>query len=615
MKVLAPSLVAGGLLLVPVAPGLAAELRFSQTAAGLVVATGNTLGLSKELNANGPGLEDSIGTFISLDAASVDDFPANPANPWPGHTTNDWTVNGSDATLELPLDAEVLHAELVWGGSTAYGSENVTAFLDDPVTLSFGGDDELISPDPITALDIAEMAFSGFAANYYMRSADVTDFVITHGPGVYGVSGVPATQTVEINSLSAAGWTLLVAYRDSTQPIRNLTIFVGGSFVDEDSQEDYDFAGFCTPPSGAFDGSAVITTIEGDADLTGDGFHIAESLAGPFVPLAGPNNPQTNFFCSQLNGSDGQLDTSGTFGMANQNAAGGSNVVGGRQGWDVTTVAMSSAAGQLDNGQTSAILRAITTGDSFVPIGVGFSIEVNAPDFTSASNAAQASPDLLGIGQTSTVTVDMRNDGLVDAQDLVFRAPLPSGLELSSFAIDGVDGDIDGAAVGTADLATGVEIGDVALGQSKQLTFDVTSVAVPDNGELYVITPQWTYDYVSCAGQPPLSEPLGIAPVLIDFDPTSSGTGGLDDTAGETAADSDTGGNSGSGSATGVGDTTGGTSDGATSGLVSFTGTAGTSEPADGCGCRSDRQGSQRRWPWLLVALVFWRRRRGRAAA
>ena len=39
----------------------AAELRCSQTAAGNVVATGNTLGLSKQLSANGPGIEDSIG--------------------------------------------------------------------------------------------------------------------------------------------------------------------------------------------------------------------------------------------------------------------------------------------------------------------------------------------------------------------------------------------------------------------------------------------------------------------------------------------------------------------------------------------------------------------------
>lgn len=614
-----PTLTAAGLLLPGLlltllpAPAHGSELRFSETVAGQVVATGNTLGLSKEFGANGPGLEDSIGTFISLDPASVDDAPANPGNPWPAGTTNDWTVNGSTATLELPLDVEVLHAELVWGGSTFYGTEDVTAYLDDPVTLGFGPDDALVSPDASTALDIEELAFTGFAANYYMRSADVTAFVQAHGPGVYSVSGVPATQTVEINSLNAAGWTLLVAYRDSTQPIRNLTLFVGGSFVDEDTTEDYDFAGFCTPPSGPFEGRALVSTIEGDADLTGDGFQIAESLAGPFVPLSAANNPVNNFFCSQLNGSDGMVDMSGSFGDANQNAAAGFNVVGGRQGWDVATVGLSSAAGQLDNGQTAAVLRAVTTGDSFVPVAVGFAIEVNAPGFTSRENGAMAAPTVLGVGESSTVTVTIHNDGLVDATGVRFRAPLPEGLELVSFGIDGNAGDVSGAAVDTAGLTAGVEIGDVAVSQTKELVLEVVATAAPGDGEVYVLVPQWEYDYVSCAGEPALTEPHAIAPIVLDYDPDATGTSGVDDTAGDDEGSSSaSGGVSDSGSGEGGGaDTTAGDGDGTTSGFVSGSGTAGTSEDPDGCNCRSGRSGGGMQWlPWLLLPGLV-RRRRG----
>ena len=71
------------------APASAAELRFSTTAPGSVFAIGNTLGLSKQLAANGPGLEDSIGTFVTLDN-SVDTTPLNAANPWFSGTTADW---------------------------------------------------------------------------------------------------------------------------------------------------------------------------------------------------------------------------------------------------------------------------------------------------------------------------------------------------------------------------------------------------------------------------------------------------------------------------------------------------------------------------------------------
>lgn len=615
-------IVLGALLLA--VPGGASELRFSQTTAGQVVATGNTLGLSKAFGANGPGIEDSIGTFITLDAASVDNVPAPPpGNPWPAGTTNDWTENGSAATLALPLDAEVLYAELVWGGSTVYDTEDVTASLDDAVTLAFGGDSELVDPDASTALDISQMATSGFLANYYMRSADVTAFVAAHGAGEYSTSGVPATQVHTINSLNAAGWTLLVAYRDSTQPIRNLTIFTGGSFVDEDDVEDYDFAGFCTPPAGAFEGRAVVSTIEGDADLTGDGFQIGETAVGAFVPLSGPNNPAANFFCSQLNDSDGQLDQAGTFGGQNQNAIAGFNVVGGRQGWDVTTVGLSSAAGQLDNGQTTAVLRATTTGDSFVPTAVGFAIAVNAPSFADVGTMASGDPLELAIGESSTITVEMHNAGLVNATDVVFRASMPPGLELASFAIDGNAGDVDGNPVDTAGIEAGVAVGDVPVGQTLQLAFEVTATAAPAMGNAWSIVPQWEYDYVSCVGEPPLTEPHGLAPIFIDYDPTGSGTGtgsdtgtasgGLDESAGEASdADSASGGASEGGSGEGSG-TTGASADGTGPGILSLSdsdssGTGDGSE--DGCGCRESRPTPSSML--LLLAPLALRRRRAR---
>ena len=67
------------------------------------------------------------------------------------------------------------------------------------------------------------------------------------------------------------------------------------------------------------------------------------------------------------------------------NAAAGTNIAGGRQGWDVTTVALSSADGQLFAAQRSAVLRTITTGDSFVPTLAAFQIDVNAPNLTTSS--------------------------------------------------------------------------------------------------------------------------------------------------------------------------------------------------------------------------------------
>ncbi|MCC6559397.1 MAG: DUF11 domain-containing protein [Polyangiaceae bacterium] len=504
-------------------PASAAQLRFTTTAPGGIVATGNTLGLSKEMNLNGPGIRDSIGTFLSLDGAT-DDNPANPANPWPAGTTYDWHQNGSAAVLDLPDEFEVLYAELIWGGSYNY-VENVTANLDDAIDLRSDGAAMSVTPADITKVTLAETAASGFAVNYYMRSADVTAFVQAHGAGTYEVRGVPATQIETINSLNAAGWTLVVAYRDASQPIRNLSVFVGGSFVDEDTQQDYVVSGFCAPPSGPVGGKVAFSTIEGDANLTGDQLLIAPTVAGPFQNLSGPNNPSDNFFCSQLNDSNGVLDTSGTFGTENHDAVAGANVAGGRQGWDVTAVPLSSADGQLAPGQTSAVMRTITTGDSFVPTLAAFQIDVNAPDF-SAGSALQTSTDVVSLGDTLTVTVTLDNQGQAAATGVRLELPLEAGLSLAGFTTDGVPGDAQGNAVTAADLAAGVDEGSLAPGEHRTVVLDLDVVG-PPAGNSYILHSTWSYDFVTCQNQPPLSEThSGFAFVSYDGDPTGSGGAG-----------------------------------------------------------------------------------------
>ncbi|MBK6916720.1 MAG: hypothetical protein IPH07_04915 [Deltaproteobacteria bacterium] len=613
---LLPWLALVGVAVPPVAAG-ASTLRFNTTAAGNVTATGNTLGLAKELNANGPGTRDSIGTFITLDPTSIDNHPVNLANPWGVNTTEDWTENGAEAVLVLPKDAEVLYAELVWGGSTYYGpTEDVTAFLDDAVTLGFGVDATDVSPDPETGLVIDEPG-NGFLAHYYMRTADVTAFVAEHGAGTYDVSGVPGTQDTSINSLNAAGWTLVVAYRDSAQQIRNLTVFVGGSFVDENATEDYEFEGFCTPPMGPFTGGAVVSAIEGDANLVGDQLVIGPNAAGPFVNLSGPNNPQNNFFASQINGADGLLDSSGSFGNANHDAILGINASGGRQGWDITHVGLSSDDGQLDNGQTAAVLRTQTTGDSYVPTTVAFAIGVNAPDFSGKGTGASIDPGSLAIDDDATVTVTMNNVGLVDAENIAFTMPLPNGLSLDAFTIDGNAGDIDGNAVAAADLTTGVAIGTVGPGEVRQIVVSLSASGEPDDPDAgWTLAPGWTYDYVSCVGEPPLEEPYNAPWLELEFEPAAATTGGADESGGTTAADSSGGADSDSNSASaseGDASASASATDSADdSGGISDSDSAGVGDGSDnGCGCTTRRGPAPA--SLLLVGagvLVVGRRRR-----
>jgi uncharacterized repeat protein (TIGR01451 family) len=517
-------------------------LRFETTQPGNVIATGNTLGLAKQASANGPGLADAIGTFLTLDTTSVDDTPANPGNPWPAGTTSAWQENGSAATLTIPVEATVLYAELVWGGSFAYGAEDVTANLNDSVVLRFGADEATVAPATLTAVTENFQSMSGFQVRYYMRSADVTDFVEQHKSGSYATLGVPGTQDTAINSTSAAGWTLIVAYRYDGDPIRNMGVFVGGKFVDEFTTLDYTVDGFCAPPSTPFEGTIAISTIEGDANRDGDFISIGESAGDPtFVTLSGPNNPADNFFCSQLNGPDGQLDTTGTFGDANHDAQAGANVSGGRQGWDVTHVALSSEDDHLVPNQTVAVLRTETLDDSYMPVLAGIAIEVNAPKFGYDQSTTVVDKDTVTLGDTFTVTVKAVNDGFAPAENVRFTLPLQSGLTLADFSTDGSTGDINGS---TVSVPTNVDMGDIAPGATR--TVDVTiEVSQPQPNDI-IVAPVWDYDYVMCSGDAPIVESFKAQVKGVDYvDEPTSGDGGAGGGQSSGGADGGTGGDGG----------------------------------------------------------------------
>ena len=89
-------------------------LRYGNTAAGAVTFTGNTLGLNKANNVNGPGNDGSIGAFITLNTNSTG------GTYGPGTTLN-WTNDSSAAVLRMPTNSTVLYAELIWSGSAAAG--------------------------------------------------------------------------------------------------------------------------------------------------------------------------------------------------------------------------------------------------------------------------------------------------------------------------------------------------------------------------------------------------------------------------------------------------------------------------------------------------------------
>ncbi|MBW2458982.1 MAG: hypothetical protein JRI68_31070 [Deltaproteobacteria bacterium] len=278
---------------------------------------------------------------------------------------------------------------------------------------------------------------------------------------------------------------------------------------------DYTVTGFCAPPYGVVEGKATVAALEGDANLTGEDFAIGESPQGAFVSMSGPNNPQNNFFGSQINNPHGLLDTTGSFGDYNHDAINGENVPGARQGWDHTTVALSSETGHVSNNQTSAVLRTTTVGDSYYPVLVALELDVKAPDFS--DSLTQASMQTAQIGDQFTVTTTLANSGEAQATDLQFAMPLDSGLNLLSFQLDGVDGDAQGNPVTADMLAQGIDAGVLQVGEMLTVSLFVEVAGQPANGSDFVFSPDWGHRFTSCSSDPAIDESFSGPAVTVQY--------------------------------------------------------------------------------------------------
>jgi uncharacterized repeat protein (TIGR01451 family) len=497
------------------------QRRYTTITNGALTFTGNTLGLSKQTGVNAPGTVDGIGTFISANPALRETtFPLELNGR--GGTTGTWTLNGSAANLNLPPGSSVLYAELIWSGSYSYGGEDVSAFLNNSVSLTTpGGITFQVTPDASTAATLGTKGPNGTCTSdtdipppnpepcFYVRSANVTTQVQGAGAGSYTLGGVPGTQADTPGgsfqeTRNNAGWTLAVAYQNSSLPARNLTLFVGAEVTNSSRTTDAPISGFCTPITGAHAGRLLVSASEGDSARTGDRMHFAPDIASlpPLVPpgqfnqytLSGPNNPIANFFASQINGDTGVRDTSGTFGTRNH-APGGSSS-GARQGWDITNVDITN---QLVNSQTSAVARGTSSGDQYVINALGTQINVGAPNFPTNVKSVDKAQTYVGDLLTYTIRVD-NTAGTADADNLIFKDPPPAGTSFvpGSFKIDNV-------VQPGADPAAGVPMGTVAMGTLKIVQFSVRVDALPVSAAIqFDNSASWTYDYVSCAGQAPI---------------------------------------------------------------------------------------------------------------
>ncbi|NEZ63970.1 DUF11 domain-containing protein [Leptolyngbyaceae cyanobacterium CCMR0082] len=393
------------------------------------------------------------------------------------------TFNSSAAELNIPAGANVQFAALYWGGSLeGFGTTpapNLTGF--NQVSLQIPGSGTY---QTITADDQNDRTDFG-SWHTYGAFADITTLVQGAGNGTYTVANVQSNTGAGF-TYPNAGWSIVVVYEDSTQPIRNISIFDGHDVV-RNSLKTFNLTGIRTPPTTGFDVFMGAIANDGEVDQPDDFLHINNNN------ITDSLNPANNFF----NGTISKFGNHVTSRTPNDPY----NMVIDIDYLDLTI--WNQTNNVIPTNATSIDLTLESQGDGIWPLAYFFAVEVFEPNLVTQFEKTTPSTTYT-TGDTMPYTISVTNTGNDNSTNTVITDAIPTGTTFvpGSLKINGVtktDGSGDDEAefdgsnvifrVGTG--ANASQGGQVNINDSVTMTFDVTVTATA--GEL--VCNQASIDY------------------------------------------------------------------------------------------------------------------------
>ncbi|MFG2735887.1 DUF3344 domain-containing protein [Streptomyces harbinensis] len=185
------------------------------------------------------------------------------------------TYNSSSAELRLPEGSRVSYARLYWGANLRVGEQKDPADNDRVLIAEPGGNYKEIRADSLVGHRDAG-THQGFSA-----SADITELVRWSEPGAWTVAQLNVAMG---NSDMGAwgGWTLVVAYENPSEPLRELVLWDGFESVDGPSQDVVITVDGLAVTPGA-QGSAGVVGYHGERTANGHGLTVRDTGGGGAV--------------------------------------------------------------------------------------------------------------------------------------------------------------------------------------------------------------------------------------------------------------------------------------------------------------------------------------------
>ncbi|MGL4851005.1 MAG: hypothetical protein ACRC28_19125 [Clostridium sp.] len=420
---------------------------------GSIQLIGNTLGLSKDLDSLAAGTYTSIGTFMTT-------IPNEQEVGWGPYTTSLPSKAYSMAELSIPLPNTIVYAELIWGATRTVPGSNITV-NNFGMLIGPDGSEHKINMDVINVPN-QDMSQSGETASAYIFSSDVTNLIQSLGNGVYTFGSIPSTLSPTANKTQFAGWGLYVVYASPKSRVQAVNLYTGTNITN-----DGPYGVTVNYPGPPAEIDLLAMGFGGDVTLQ-DGFVDRNTafLVTPTKYITGPNNLYNNFYQSQINYPNGNLNTFGPHGTENHIALSTVPVSGARQGTDISTVSLKNYLNRAVTGLAMDITGSV---DNLVVVGSGYASNLAQPIVNIQKNADKT---VVTVGDEIIYTSVITNS-ISDCNNAVFTDTLPIELQFITGSVV-----INGVSNASANPTIGINLGNILVNGIKTVSFRAKVVGI-----------------------------------------------------------------------------------------------------------------------------------------
>ncbi|MDP4723331.1 MAG: hypothetical protein NWS31_03440, partial [Crocinitomicaceae bacterium] len=300
------------------------------------------------------------------------------------------TFMSSSDSLNLPNCSEITWAGLYWGGKINTSTANYANRSNVKIKVNNGAYQQLTADQTIN---------NTTGAVSYFCYKNITNIV--QAAGIKGRFTI-ADQVQQVNSSNLfGGWSIVVVYKNISEPYKNLTVFDGLANVSQGSASNtvtIPISGFLTPLSGAVSFELGVIAYDGDRSQTGDQL-LFNGVGTNYLQVSDALHNATDLFNSTI--AYNAVMT--PFRNPNFN-----NTLG----YDANIFIPNNATqNYLSNGASSANIRVTTTSETILSRVITSAIDIYEPDLRATVFVNDLNGGAVAPGDILEYTVSGKNIG------------------------------------------------------------------------------------------------------------------------------------------------------------------------------------------------------------